>query len=127
MNATLDFVGDVRNDLDGFAEVFAFALVVEDGLVDLSAGEIIESGELDVGESFVMAEIEIGFSAIVQHINFAVLIRTHCAGIDIEIGVKFLESNFESAIFEQGAKGCGGEPFAEGTHHAASYKDVFHY
>src|SRR5581483_9857636 len=50
VDAVLDFVGDVRNDLHGFAEVTAFALVVEHGLINLAAGEIIEPREFDVGE-----------------------------------------------------------------------------
>ena len=127
MDAALDFVGDVRNDLDGFAQIFAFAFIVEDSLVDLAAGEIVEAGEFYVGEAFVMAEVEIGFSAIIQHVDFTVLIGAHCAGIDVEVRIEFLERDFESAIFEQSAERCSSEAFAKGTDHAAGYKDVFHY
>jgi len=42
VNAVFDFVGDVRDDLHGLAEVFALALIVEHGLIDLAAGEIVE-------------------------------------------------------------------------------------
>ena len=60
MNAGFDFVGDVRDDLHGFAEVFALALVVEHGLINLAAGEIVEPGQLDVGEPLVMAQVQVG-------------------------------------------------------------------
>ena len=83
VNAALDFVGNVRDDLHGFAEVFTFALVVEHGLIDLAAGEVVEARQLDVGEPFVMAEVEIGFRAVVEHIDLAVLIRIHRTRIDV--------------------------------------------
>ena len=37
-DTTLDFVGDVRHDLDGLAEVVASALLVDDRLVDTARG-----------------------------------------------------------------------------------------
>ena len=46
VDAVLDFVGDVRNHLHGLAEIFALALVVEHGLINLAAGEVVEPGEL---------------------------------------------------------------------------------
>ena len=73
VNAVLDFVGDVRNDLDGLAEIIALALVVEHGLINLAAGEVVEAGQLDVGEPLVMAEVEVGLRAVVEHIDLAVL------------------------------------------------------
>src|SRR5262245_31767186 len=121
MNAALDFVGHVRNNLNGFAEVFSFAFVVEDGLIELAAGEVVEPREFDVSEAFVVAEIEIGLGAIVQYIDFAVLIRAHSAGIDIKVGVKLLQCNLESAILQQGAEGGSGQTLAQGTHHTARY------
>ena len=104
MNAILDFVGDVRNHLHGFAEIIAAAFVVENGLVNLAAGQVVEAGELDVGEPLVMAEVEIGFRAVIQHVNFAVLIRAHRAGIDVEVGIELLQRDFEPAILEQRAE-----------------------
>ena len=46
VDAVLDFVGDVRDDLDGLAEVFALALVVEHGLVNLAAGQVVQPRQL---------------------------------------------------------------------------------
>ena len=37
-NARLDFVGDVRNHLHGFAEVIAAALFQDDAFINLAAG-----------------------------------------------------------------------------------------
>ena len=46
VDAVLDFVGDVRNHLHGLAEIFALALVVEHGLINLAAGQIVQPGQL---------------------------------------------------------------------------------
>ena len=58
-----------------------------------------------------MAEIEIRLRAVIEHVNLAVLERTHRAGVDIEIGVKLLQRDLEAAALEQRTKRRGGEPF----------------
>ena len=126
VDAVFDFVGDVRNHLHGLAEIFAVALLVEHGLINLAAGEIVQARELDVGEPLVMAEVEVGFRAVVEHINFAVLIRVHRAGIHVEIGVELLQRDLEAAVFEQRAERRRRQAFAQRTHHTAGYKNVFH-
>src|ERR1035438_3909023 len=116
VDAVFDFVRDVRNDLDGLAKIFSLALVVQHGLINLTAREIVQARELDVGEPLVMAEVEVGFRAVVEHITLAVLIRRHRARINIEIRVEFLQRDLEAAIFEQRAERGSGKTFAERTH-----------
>ncbi len=127
VDAVFDFVGDVRNDLHGLAEIFAFALVVQDGLINLTAREIVQSRELDVREPLIMAEVEVGLCAVIEHINLAVLIRRHRARIHIQIRVELLQRDLEAAIFEQRAERGRGQTFAERTHHAAGYEYEFHF
>ncbi len=45
----LDLIGDVRNDLHGFAEIVAAALLGDDLLVDAAGGEIVVAGEAGSG------------------------------------------------------------------------------
>ena len=126
MDAVLDLVGDMRNDLDSLAEVFSLALVIKDRLIHLTAGQVIEAGELHIGEPLIMAEVEVRFRAIVEHINLAVLVRAHRARINVEVRIEFLESDLKAAIFEQGAQRRRGKPLAQGTDYAASYENIFH-
>jgi hypothetical protein len=63
----------VGNDLNGFAEVVAAALLEDDLLVDAAGGVVVVAREGRVGEALVVAEVEIGFSAVVGDENFAVL------------------------------------------------------
>ena len=127
MDAVFDFVRDVRNHLNGLAEIFSLALVVEHGLINLAAREIVQARELYVGEALVMAEVEVRLRAVVEHINLAVLIWRHRARIHIEIRIEFLERDLEAAIFEQRAERGGRQTFAERTHHTASYEYEFHF
>jgi len=53
-----------------------------------------------------------------------VLVGGHGAGVDIEIGVQFLDGDFQLAALEEIADGSDGDTFAYGTDHAAGYKDV---
>src|ERR1019366_2848320 len=105
---------------------FSLALVVEHGLINLAAGEIVQPRELAVREPLVMAEVEVSLRAVVEHINLAVLIRTHRAGIHVEIRVELLQRDLEAAIFEQGAERGRRQALAQRTHHAAGYEYEFH-
>lgn len=73
-----------------------------------------------------MAEVEVGLGTVIEHVNFAVLVRRHGAGIDVEVGVELLHEDLESALFEQGADGSRGKTFAERGDDAAGDEDVFH-
>jgi hypothetical protein len=88
-----DFVGDVRNNLDGFAEVLAGALVGHDVGVNAAVHERTGAGEFLVEEALVMAEVEVGFGAVFGDEDFAVLSRVHGAGVGIKVGVAFLDVN----------------------------------
>src|SRR5271163_1704899 len=71
-----------------------------------------------------MAEVEIGLGAVVQHVDFAVLVRAHGAGIDVEVRIEFLQPNSQAAMLEQHADRGAREPFAERADDAAGDEDV---
>ena len=127
VDAIFDFICDVRNHLHRIAEINAFAFVIQNFLIDLAAREIVHPRELRAGETLVMAEIQIRFRAVIEHINFAVLIRRHRARINVKIRVKFLQRDLQAAIFEQRAERGRSQTFAERTHHTASYEYKFHF
>ena len=126
LDAVLNFVGNVRNDLDGLAQIIAAPFLVQNGLIHLAAGQVVHAGELDVGETLVVAEIQVRFSAVIQHINLAVLVGVHGAGIHVEVGVEFLQRDLKPAVLQQRAQGGGGQALAQRTDHAARDKNVFH-
>ena len=119
-----DFVGDVRNDLHGFAEIVAAALLGDDLLVDAAGGEVVVAGEAGVGEALVVAEVEVGLGAVVGDEDFAMLEGRHGSGIDVEIGIELLQADAQAAAFQQAADAGSGQSLAERRDDAAGYKDV---
>ena len=113
VHAGFDLVGDVRDDLHGAALVLAGSFLVEHALIHLSGGEVVELGEVGVGEALVMTEVEVRFRAVVEHIDLAVLVRVHRAGVDVQVRVEFLHDDLQAAQLQQGAEGGGGKAFAE--------------
>ena len=99
-DSVFDFVGDVRDDLDGGSEVFAFSFFVDNGLVDFACCHVGSLGEVFVNETFIVAEVEIRFGAVVSDEYFAVLIRAHGAGVDVNIWIEFLDGDFVPSVFE---------------------------
>ena len=91
LHRTLDFVGDVRNDLDGLAQIVAAALLGDDGFVDAAGGPVIVAGQLAVGEALVVPEVEVGLGAVIGDEDLAVLERRHGAGVDVQIGIELLQ------------------------------------
>ena len=84
----LYLVGDVRDDLDGGAEVLAAALAGDNGFIDAAGGVVGIAGDDGVGEAFVVSEVEVGLGAVLGNIDLAVLEGVHGAGVDVEIGVE---------------------------------------
>ena len=71
-----------------------------------------------------MAQVEIRFRAIVQHINFPVLVRAHRPRIDVDVGIQFLDRNLVAPLLEQPAQRGRGHPFADRAEHTACQKDI---
>ncbi len=113
VDAGFDLVGDVRDDLHGAALILPGAFFFEDGGIDLAAGEVVELREVGVREALVVSEIEVGLRTVIEHIHFAVLVRVHRAGVDVQIRVELLHDDPQAAEFEESAEGGGGEAFAE--------------
>ena len=44
-----------------------------------------------------MSEIEVRFRSVFRHKNFAVLVRAHCARVDVNVRIQFLSDHFKSA------------------------------
>ena len=41
-----------------------------------------------------MAEVEVGLRPVFRDIDFAMLVRGHCSGVDVDIGVELLRRDF---------------------------------
>ena len=106
VDAVLDFIGDVRDDLDSMAQIVAAPFFLQDRPVDLAGRDVGVLAEVNVDEAFIVTEVEVRFRAIVGDEDFAVLVRAHRARVDIDIGVKLLDRDLVAAVLQQTAQRC---------------------
>ena len=103
LNAALNLIGNMGNDLDSATKVVATTFVGDNGLVHFSGGEVIELGHASAHEALIVSEVEIGFATVVGHEYLSVLKRAHRARIDVNIRVELNCCRLESTSFEQRA------------------------
>ena len=78
------------DNLNCFSQVFAFSFFVENVPVYLAGCKIGVFIKVFINESFIVSKVKVSFGAIFSYKNLSVLIRTHCAGIHINIWIKLL-------------------------------------
>jgi hypothetical protein len=61
-------------------------------------------GQILVGKALVVTEVEICFGPVVGYENLAVLEGIHRAGINVKVGIDFLDYDFQAAGFKETAK-----------------------
>ena len=90
-HASFDLVRYMRDHLYRFAEVGAFAFLIDHRLVNPARGHVIGLRSKDVQEPLVVPQIQVGFRPVFGNITFAVFIRVKGAGIHIDIRIQFLD------------------------------------
>ena len=101
LDTTFDFIGDVRDHLDGLAQIVAPALALDHAHVDAPCGHTVVAGGLYAREPLIMPEVQIGLHAIHGHIAFAMLVRIQSSRINVDVRVEFLDGDLVSARLEQ--------------------------
>ena len=101
----LDGVGDMRDHLDGCAEIVSSTLLGDDVAIDAAGRNVVRLARRYAGESLIMAEIEVGLRAVVGHIDFAMLVRRHRARVDVQIRIEFPDSDLVATRLEKRPEG----------------------
>ena len=112
-DSALDLVGDVRDDLNGVAEVLAATLLGDHLRIHLSGRDIGRAGQVAVEEALVVADVEVGLGAVLGDEHFAVLERVHGARVDVEVGVELLHRHLQAARRQQLAEAGRRQALAE--------------
>src|SRR5215472_14223992 len=123
LDELLDRVGDVRDDLHGRAEIFAAPFASDHCRIDPAGSDRIAAPRRDADITLVMAEIEIGFSAIIGDVDLPVLIGTHRPRIDVEVWVELAQSDPEPTRLQQRAECRRRKTLTERGDHAAGNED----
>ena len=112
-NPCFDLVRDVRNHLHGVAEVLTAAFLRDDGGVHLTRGDVRRSQQVGIQEAFVVPDIQVCFRTVVGDENLSVLERVHGPGIDVEIGIKLLHRDAQTARFQEISQRRRRQPLAQ--------------
>ena len=86
----LDLVRDVRDHLDGRAEVLALPLLAQHRVPDRAGRVVRVAREVLVDEPLVVADVEVGLGAVLGDEHLAVLERAHRPGVDVQVRVELL-------------------------------------
>ena len=86
---------------------------VDDGLVDAPCRDGVVAGCLYVGEPLVVSEVEVCLHTIYGDVALSVLIGVERAGVDVDVGVKLLDGDFEATCLEKFADAGRDDAFAE--------------
>ena len=101
LDAVLDLVGDVRDHLDGAAEVVAAALAPDHRVVDRARGGVRGAARVRVREALVVAQVEVGLGAVLGDEHLAVLERAHRPGVHVDVRVELLDRHGQPARDQQ--------------------------
>ena len=125
VDKVFDFIGDVGDHLDGLPQVLAPALLVEHVPVDLAGGQVGVLVQVLVNKPLVVAQVQVGLRPVLGDVHLPVLVRTHGAGVHVDVGVQLLGSHLQPPGLQQAAQAGRGDPLAQTGNHTAGYKDIF--
>ena len=114
----------MRNDLDCLAQIGALALLRDDGIVDLAGRYVVGLGRMDTQESFVMAQVQVGLGAVFRDVALTVLIRIERTGIDVDVGIEFLDGDAKAARLQEFGQGSRDDAFPKRRSHSARYEYI---
>ncbi len=120
----LDFVRDVGDHLNRRTEIVPPPLLANHRLVDRTRREVGVTPQRHTNESLVVAEVKIGFPAVIGNKHFAVLKRVHRARIDIDVRVELLDDNAQSTALEDSTERGPGNSLTEARCDPACDEDV---
>ena len=75
IDAVLDLIRNVRNDLYRMAQIITAPFFLKNGPIDFTGRDIGVLSEVDIDEAFIVAEIKVRFGTVVGDENFTMLIR----------------------------------------------------
>src|SRR5690606_17738951 len=115
----LDRIGHVRDDLHGCAKVIAAAFAGDDVLVNATRGYVITLTGRNPGETLIMPKIKVSLGPVIGHIDFAMLIGAHRAGVDVQIRIELANPYTITTCLQQSRQARCHETFAECGAHTA--------
>ena len=101
VNPPLDFVGDVGDHLDGFAQIISPAFARDDFKVYLPGGRVVLPSHAYIQEPLIMPQVQVGFGAVIGDIDLAVLKGAHGSRVYIDIRIEFQHGDAKTPGLQQ--------------------------
>ena len=120
----LDLVGDVRDHLDGLAQVFASPLLVDDVLVDASGGDVVGLAGRHIQEALVVAQVQVGLGAILGHEALPVLVGIERARIHVDVRVQLLDGDREATRLQELGQAGTDDALTQGGGHPSGHENI---
>ena len=86
----------MRDHLNRGAKIVPAALLGDHVAVNSPRRAIIELSHPGADEALIVPQVKIGLSAVVGHVNFTVLERTHRARIHVDVGIELYHCDFQA-------------------------------
>ena len=97
LHLALDLVCDVRDNLHCLAKILTTTLLLNNLAVDAACCEGVPTCSLDICETLVVTEVEIGLVTIDCYITLTVLLWVKSTRRNVDIWVEFLDCNLVSS------------------------------
>ena len=117
-------VGDVGDSLHCLTQVVASSLRSDHFRVDGTSGAVGCLREVLVYETLVVAQVQVGFAAVVRDEYLAVLVRVHSTWVDIDVRVELEHRHLQATSFQQPSERGRCEAFAESADHATGDENM---
>ena len=126
--STFDFffqgICDMWDNLNRRSQIFAFTLFTQNFWVDFTRRYVRVFIEVHIHETLIVTQVKVSFCAIICHINFSMLVRTHCPWIDIDVRIKLLNGDFKATIFQKTTKTWRHNPFTNTWNHTTCDENI---
>ncbi len=109
--------------LDGGPEVVPSPLPPDHRVVDAARRHVGGARGVDVGETLVVTQVEVGLGAVLGHEHLPVLVRGHGPGVDVDVGIELLQPYAQAARHQQAPDGCGRYALAQRGDNTSGHED----
>src|SRR5687768_6184427 len=98
--------------LHRFSEVSALAFLGNYVVINFAGSYVISLRSSNIQETFVVAQVKIGFGTIVGYKAFAVFVRVQSSRIDVDIRIEFLDGNGKAPGLQEFSQRCRNNAFS---------------
>ncbi len=122
----LDLVRHVRDDLYRPTEIVSVPLLLDDGQVGLTRGDVVGPGELHIEEPLVIPQVQVHLTPILHHEDLAVLEWVHGPRIDVEVRIDLDRGDLQAPGLEVEADARSGYPLSQTGQNSPRHDDILH-